>query len=184
MTLVPYHRLFDRRYAIYWRVFEKGSSEHESYLAEREKERRRAARRVDSVRIGVAHDERAHNLRGENMASGAHEGRHWRHASSGGWLSYDLRVEPGRPMTLVVTYWGSDSGARTFDVLADGTKLETRTLASDRPGEFFEVELPLREEIVRDKERVTVRFAAHPGQTAGGVFGCEILRPARSEAEE
>lgn len=178
ITLRPYHRLFDRRYAIYWRVFRPGSEEHRSHLAAEEAARRRAARRVDAVLVGVSHDERAHNLRGENMASGSFSGRSWRHASDGGWLSYDLKVRPELPMTLVVTYWGSDSGPRTFDVLVDSTRLETRTLNMDRPGEFFEVELALPRDLVTGKERVTVRFDAHPGQTAGGVFGCEVLRPA------
>ena len=34
-TLVPYHRLFDERYAVYWRVYKKGSPEYRQMLERR-----------------------------------------------------------------------------------------------------------------------------------------------------
>jgi hypothetical protein len=80
-------------------------------------------------------------------------------------------------MTLSCTYWGSDTGARTFDVLVDGQRVATQTLDRDKPEEFFEVGYELPRELTRGKKHVTVKFQAHPNNTAGGVFGCEMLRP-------
>jgi len=54
----------------------------------------------------------------------------------------------------------------------------TQKLNQDKPGQFFEVEYALPEALTRGKERVTVRFQALPGNTAGGVFGCSVLRAA------
>jgi hypothetical protein len=79
-------------------------------------------------------------------------------------------------VTLHCTYWGSDGG-RVFDILVDGTKIATQKLAQNKPGEFFDVEYAIGASLTEGKESVVVRFAAHPGSTAGGLFGCATLKP-------
>jgi hypothetical protein len=111
------------------------------------------------------------------MAAGDFQDRSWRHASDGGWFSYELKVLPGKPQELRITYWGSDGGPRVFDVLVDGTKVATQQLQGNRPGEFFDEVHPLPESLTQGKEKVTVKFQAHPGATAGGVFGVRVVRP-------
>ena len=142
MTLVPYHRLWDERYAIYWRVlpepeWQKREAERRAreaaHAARREMLRKRT---VDDVRIADETSERTHDLQGEKTATGTHLKRSWRHAPDG-WFSYRLKVLPDQPMVLFSTYWGSDVGARTFDILVDGTKIATQTLANNRPQEFL-----------------------------------------------
>ena len=177
VTLVPYHTLFGQRYSVYWRIVREGSPEHQRIIAEQEARRARLARTVDAVEIGMRPSEQAHGLKGQNMAAGFHRGRNWRHASRGGWIGYTLKVLPDVPVTLSCTYWGSDTGARTFDVLVDGEKLATQTLDREKPDEFFEVQYPIPAELTRGKEQVTVKFQAHPNHTAGGLFGCEMLKP-------
>jgi len=93
-----------------------------------------------------------------------------------GWFAFDLKVLPDKPMQLLCTYWGSDIGRRTFDVSVDGTQITTQTLNNDKPGEFFDVTYPLPAELTQGKEKVTVRFTAHPDNFAGGVFGLRMLR--------
>jgi hypothetical protein len=39
------------------------------------------------------------------------------------------------------------------------------------------VEYAIPEEMTPGRQKVTVRFQAHPGNTAGGVFECDLLRP-------
>ncbi|MCX7429007.1 MAG: glycoside hydrolase family 127 protein [Planctomycetia bacterium] len=175
VTLVPYHRLWDERYAIYWRVLP------EPEWQKREAERRareavQAARRemlrkrtVDEVRIADETSERTHDLQGEKTATGTHLKRSWRHAPDG-WFSYRLKVLPDQPMVLFSTYWGSDVGARTFDIFVDGTKIATQTLANNRPQEFFDVEYPIPENLTSGRQQVTIRFQAQSGNIAGGVF--------------
>ena len=176
VTLVPYHMLFGQRYSVYWRIVRDGSPEHRRIVAEQEARRKRLARTVDAVQIGVRTSEQEHGLEGENTGSGFHRGRNWRHATDGGWFSYELAVSPDEPMILSCTYWGSDVGARTFDVLVDDQKIATQTLNRNKPDEFFEVEHPIPPELIRGKNKVTVKFQGHPGNFAGGVFGCEMLR--------
>ena len=80
-------------------------------------------------------------------------------------------------MTLMCEYWGSDVPPRTFDILIDGEIVATQALNQDRPGRFFEIEYAIPPEMTEGKEKITVRFQAHEGHTAGGVFDCAILKP-------
>ena len=130
---------------------------------------------MDRVKIGIQVPEREHELKGEKTRSGTHRGRTWRHAEDGGWFSYRMKVPSDEPATLACTYWGGDSGARTFDILVDGQKIATQTLDNPHPAEFFTVEYPIPEELTEGKDEVTVRFDAHPGNHAGGVFELYLL---------
>lgn len=176
ITLVPIHRLFGHRYAIYWPLYEKGSRAYREMQERRRARERLEARTVDRVEIGRSESEEAHNLKGERTSRGTHAGRRWRHATDGGWFSYELKVLPDRQMTLLCTYWGSDSGPRTFDVLVEGRKIATQTLDRNRPGEFFRKEYEIHRELTRGRERITVKFDGHEGNFAGGVFGCAVLK--------
>lgn len=176
IDFVPLNLVVDEPYGVYWEVIEEGGPRHKQILAEHEAQLRREARTVDRVAPGNTAQEKAHNLEGENTADGAFSGRHWRHAADG-WWSWDMNVLGDAPMTLCCTYWGSDIGKRTFDIVVDDNVIATQTLNMDKPGEFFDVEYPLPEEATRGKESVTVKFRAHEGNIAGGVFECVILKP-------
>jgi hypothetical protein len=78
---------------------------------------------------------------------------------------------------LLVDYWGGETGAREFDVLVDGETIATTRLDMDAPGQFWDKTYPLPAELVAGKEKITVRFQAHPGNYAGGVFGLRVMRP-------
>ena len=86
-------------------------------------------------------------------------------------------MRPDRPQQLRVTYWGSDSGGRDFDILVDGKTLATERLVGKKPEQFFDLTYPLPETLTRGRGQVTVRFQAHPGNIAGGVFGCAVELP-------
>lgn len=131
---------------------------------------------VGAIRIGEMQPERDHNLRGQRTRTGEHHGRRWRDAYDGGWFSFEMPVLPDEKVMLQVTYFGSDGGNRAFGILADGILIGTETLQASRPGEFFDVTYPIPQEITEGKDKVTVRFQALPGNVAGGIFGCRVLR--------
>jgi DUF1680 family protein len=176
VTLVAFHTLPPQRYSIYWDLFTPAGWEKRraALEAEERRERELSVRTVDVVHIGEFEPERAHNLKSERSDAGSFGGRLWRHAR--GWFSYELKVTAGKPMTLLCTYWGSDGGKRVFDILVDGEKIATQKLAANKPGEFFDVEYPVPAKHTADKQRVTVKFQAHPQAIAGGVFGVRLMR--------
>jgi hypothetical protein len=133
-------------------------------------------RTVDKVVVADSASEKAHNQKGAHSSAGNFRNRWWRHATGGGWFGYELTVDPVKPNSLLITYWGSDSGNRRFSVLVDGRAIAEQTLNHNRPGEFFDVEYAIPTELTRGKRKVTVRFAAHPGATAGGIFDLRVRR--------
>ncbi|HKR22739.1 MAG TPA: DUF6805 domain-containing protein, partial [Pyrinomonadaceae bacterium] len=88
----------------------------------------------------------------------------------------DLKVIPDQPVAVVCSYWGSETGQRTFDILADGIKVATQSLGNDKPGEFFDVTYAIPAEVTRGKNKITVRFQAHPDNTAGGFYGVRVIK--------
>jgi hypothetical protein len=133
-------------------------------------------RTVDSVVIGDDDSEQEHALQGQRSSSGEAFEHVWRHASGGGWFSYRMNVAPEGPQSLHCVYWGGDRGPRVFDLLVDGEKIATQTLDRNKPNEFFAVEYPIPAALTAGKQHVTVRIQAQPGNTAGGLFDCRILK--------
>lgn len=179
VELVPFHRLHDRRYTVYLDVFtpEEWTRREAEIRAEQERERRLNARTMDLLRIGEMQPERDHQLKGEKTSAGDAMGRKWRHAVDGGWFSFMMKVDPAGPNELLCTYWGGDGGGnRRFDILVDQTVLATERLENRRPGQFVDVVYPIPESLTRNRQQIEVRFQAHPGQWAGGVFGARILK--------
>lgn len=177
VKLSPFYRMHGRRYVVYWDLFtpEQWAVREADYRAELERARRLEAMTVDFAQPGEMQPERDHNMQGEHTDAGEHSGRKWRHARDGGWVSFDLKVLPDNHVSLVCTYWGSETGPRSFDVLVDGVKIATQSLQNDKPGQFFDVTYPIPEELTRGKTKITVRFQARPGNTAGGFYGLRVI---------
>ena len=177
-TLVAFYQMYKKPYIVYWdRLTESQWKEkQEQYKAEAARQKELDALTVDKVAIGEPASEQGHNQQGEKTGAGEFHGRRWRHATDGGWFSYEMKVLPDAAVDLLVTYWGSDSGGREFDILINGTKIATQVLNNNNPGKFFDVTYPIPQELTKGKDKVTVRFQGQANRTAGGVFGCRIIR--------
>jgi len=95
------------------------------------------------------------------------------------WFSFDLPVEPAHPMTLVVTYSTDEPARRSFDILVNGAKVGSQTSERRSPEQlarFFEVEYPIPADLVKDRQKVTVRFQATEGNEIAAVFGLRMIR--------
>ena len=186
VTLAPFYQVHHQRYAVYWRLLSRaGWDDYQAKKAVAEQRRQElAARTVDRVIIGDAPSEAEHQFKGEKTDSGNYGERTWRHAVEGGWFSYRLKPGSGEPVALVCTYFGDDAGPRVFDIMVEGEKVATQKLERNRPGEFFEVEYPLAASLIQEKATITVRFQGHPGNFAGGVFGCAIRKQGRSSTSQ
>ena len=176
MTLVPLNGIINERFGVYFVAIKEGSERHKKLLAEEEARRQRETRFLDRVLANDAESERLHHLQEQGSGAGPYGGKGWRHAPSPGWFSWNLKVLPDAPITLVCTYWGSDVPPREFDVLIDGKIIAAQTLNMNRPGEFFDIEYKIPPELTHGKDKITVRFQGHPNNTAGGVFECGTMK--------
>ncbi|MBI4660300.1 MAG: glycoside hydrolase family 127 protein [Verrucomicrobia bacterium] len=183
VELVLFFRLHDRRYTVYLDIFSPTdwAKREADIRVEQEREQLLAARTVDVLRIGEMQPERDHRVRGERTSTGEFNGRKWRHAVDGGWFSFEMKVPSDHPAELLCTYWGSDAGGRVFDVLVEGEKIATQELRNNKPNQFFDVVCAIPETLTRGKQKVTVRLQAHPGRTAGGLFGARIVKAEKKD---
>ncbi len=179
LTLEPFYKMHGgRHYTVYFDAFtpEQWKVREEQYKAELAKQKELDARTVDHVMPGHDQNERDHKIAGERTSSGDFGQRKYRHATDGGWFSWDVKILPDQPQELRVTYWGSDGGGRTFDILVDGQKLATQKLEHKQPDKFYDEIYPVPAEMLKDKDHVTIKFQAHPGSFAGGVFDVRMMR--------
>jgi DUF1680 family protein len=179
VTFEPFYKMHgNRRYVVYWDVYtpSQWQAKEEETRAALEKQKKQDTQSVDSVIPTDQQNEREHNMQGEKTEAGEFNGRGWRHATEGGWFSYDMKVIPDQPVSLVCTYWGSDVGGHVFDILVDGEKITTQNLENNKPGEFYDETYALSEKLTHSKTKITVRFQGHPDRTAGGLFGARIIK--------
>lgn len=182
VTLIPAYRAQNQRFNTYWSVYSPEDwAQHKAELARTEAAQRALdALTLDKYLPGNQQSEVDHQFKSQNSNAGAFRDGSWRDARGGGWFEFTLKTgngtgDPG-PLTLSCTYWGGDVGGRQFDILVDGTRIATQTLENNQPGQLFDVAYPIPPTLTAGKSTITVRLQAEPGMTAGGLFGCRLLR--------
>jgi uncharacterized protein len=184
LELVPFFRVHDSRYVVYWRTASPGQyAEVRAGLEAADRARRALeARTLDRVVPGEPQGEVGHGFRGEDSSTGVNHGRTWRDA--GGWFAYDLRAGAARePLELLVTYSAGERG-RAFDILVGERTIASVTLDGRERDRFVEVAYPVPAEAATASPdgTLTLRFVARPGSRAGAVYEVRLLRAERARA--
>jgi DUF1680 family protein len=177
IELKPFYSIYNRRYSVYWDLFnEEGWNIRQAeYKTKLERTKKIKEATIDFVQPGEMQPERNHNFKGENTNPGGFKERANRESRSG-WFSYDMKIKPDIPVALIVEYWGGFPGAKTFDILIDDKVVATDNISGKKEGEFINVQYDIPEEISYGKSKVTVKFQAHPHNTAGPVFGVRTIK--------
>ena len=178
ITFVPFYQLPRRKYAIYWDMFtpEEWKKKSQAYAAEQEKQKELEAETVAFAQPGQMQTERDFNQQGEESSPVQLEGRYGRRGTK--WFSFDLPVEAGHPMGLMVTFSNDARRKGSFDVLVDGKKVgeqSTERRSPEQDVRFFDVEYAIPAGLIQGKQKVTVRFEASAGSDIPGVFGIRIV---------
>jgi DUF1680 family protein len=175
LPLIPFFRLHDARYQMYWEVTtrEAIASRKEQLAAAERAQAAREATTLDRVTPGEQQPEVEHDYKGEDTETGLHNGRHWRHGRQ---LQYTLNTHGEKAVVLSATYSGDDSG-RIFDVFANDTLIATQELVAEKRGEFIEKSYAIPADVIASapEGRVTIKFVARKG-LAGGVYDVRLLR--------
>jgi DUF1680 family protein len=174
----PFFAISESPYIVYWDLFTESQWDERKTEFDRQRrlEKELEARTIDHFVIGEMQPERDHDVQGERTGAGEFGGRKFRHAWDGGWFSFDVKLPKDEPVDLVITYWGSESGDRTFDVLLDDHKLATQSLHQDKSEQFWDRVYPLPVVETTGKDKATIKLQAHPRNYAGGIFGVRVVR--------
>jgi len=176
VEMKPFYSLYDRRYSVYWDLFNEAAwiAREEEYRAELERMSKIREATIDFVQPGEMQPEWNHNFKGERTTPGRFKERPNRESRSG-WFSFDMKINPAAPTALIVEYWGGFPGAKTFDILINDKVIATENISGKKDGEFIYLQYDIPEEISRGRSKITVKFQAHPGNMAGPVFGLRTI---------
>ncbi|HEX7051774.1 MAG TPA: beta-L-arabinofuranosidase domain-containing protein [Longimicrobiales bacterium] len=179
VDLVPFYRLHRRTYSTYWDLLTPPEWEERKagYVREAERQRALEAASVGFVQPGDREAEEKYNYQsGDGITRRFVVGRRARAGRS--WFSYDLPVDASHPMAVVVTYYTADrrSLPASFEILVDGQRVGEQTIERTDPGRFFDVSYAIPPELVRGKQKVTVRFQAKERNQIAAVFGVRMVR--------
>jgi DUF1680 family protein len=176
ITFIPFFRLHDSRYMIYWqystpanllRIQAENASAEAARLA-------LDAQTIDQVAPGEQQPESDHGFKGEGADAGISQGRHWRHASA--WFSYELKDADRQAKTLRLSFSTQDAG-RKFRLLINGRALAEIELKAGAAAHIYTEDFKLPPDLVQASGgKLTVRFEAEPGSVAGGLYGVRLLR--------
>jgi DUF1680 family protein len=176
LPLIPFFRLHDARYQMYWQLTTKEEivTKRERLAAEERAKALREVNTLDRVAPGEQQPEVEHDFTGEGTETGTLQGRRWRHGRS---FQYTFDTRGEKAVVLAVTYWGGDRD-RNFDLLANGRLLAMEHLDGSGQGQFFEKRYPLPADVLSTATsgRVTIQFTAPTG-LAGGVFDVRLMKP-------
>jgi len=184
VDLVPFYRLHRRTYSIYWDLFTgpEWKKHLETIATEKERQRKLEAASISFVQPGNMQAEKDANQQGESTTINRVAGRAGRRAAK--WFSYDLAVDQNHPLKIFVTYHSEEAQKRTFEVLVDGQRIGEQTIERHRPGDasgkFFDVEYPIQADLLKGKQKVTVRFQPTGNSETASAF---IVRIIRADAE-
>ena len=178
VRLIPFYKMYNQYYSVYWDYFTNAdwTNRQAEYEAEKKAAQVVEERTIDNFRIGEMQPERDHKLvASEKSYVSDAMGRMGREARGGNYFSFEMKVDPAIKNILMLTYIGDDKN-RKFDVLVDGVKISTEEWNGGKTGKFYDKEYALPGELVKGKEKITVRIEAAANKTAGRVFGVRILK--------
>jgi hypothetical protein len=176
LELVPFFRVHDARYVMYWRTVTPDKYPEVAAALEASEKARLAleARTLDSVAPGEQQPEVEHAMQGEGSSSGVNQGRRFRDAS--GWFSYRLKATPATPLELLVTYYADERGRR-FDIVVGDEAVATVSLNGRQRDRFVDVTYPLPAAIVPGADAtVTVKFAAKDKSRTGSIYAVRLVK--------
>jgi hypothetical protein len=177
MELIPFFRLHDSRYMLYWPMTDRAKlagRQQATALAERERLQLESLT-IDAVTPGQQQPESDHFLKAERSEMGIHQGHHWRHAE--GWFSYVLNDKAREAIAVQITYFAGDNG-RNFTISINDTVIADVSLQAKPGDDFYTVDYAIPPELVKSAKDGTLvlKFAAKKNSIAGGIYGVRLLR--------
>lgn len=177
LELVPFFRVHDTRYMLYWRT--ASPEQYAEVVAALEASEQALlaleARTLAFVAPGEQQSEVEHGFDGEATRTGAQQGRRFREATAG-WFSY--RLDAGRaggaPLELIVTYDGGERG-RAFELLVNDRVIATVETKGDARDRFVDVVYPLPPDLAAAGV-ITVKFAARERARTASVYGLRLAQ--------
>ena len=178
VKLIPFYKANHLRYTVYWDYFTgQGWDEKKKEYEEQQRIiRELEARTVDVMQLGEMQPEREHNFTDSNSERGTFRDINWRSADANGFFSFAMKVSPEEPMELYCTYLMGRGRNVAFDILVDDVKAATVEPTGQMRRGLREETIPLDQQLTKEKEKIVVKFKAHPGMRTAFISVCKTMK--------
>ncbi|MDB5147459.1 MAG: Acetyl-CoA carboxylase, biotin carboxylase, partial [Mucilaginibacter sp.] len=176
LRLVPFYKIQDARYVIYWQRETKESlSAIQKKMAEEEAIAEQVtAITIDVVNAGEQQPESDHFMESENSNTGVNGNRHWRNAR--GWFSYNMTDKNHLAGKLRITYFGLEKN-RKFSILVNDQPIAQVSLDGSHRESFYTEDYTIPETIVKSPtSSLKVKFIADDNSIAGAIYEVRLLK--------
>lgn len=173
LELMPFFRLHDSRYIIYWQQ----ATQNDVIALQKEVEQQELERirldaiTIDEVTCGQQQPESDHFIRFDNSTTGYTEGIHWREAN--GWFSYQLQNHNKNAKYIYLTYFDVNPD-RQFDILINDRVIETINLEGRKKEKVLEAVYTIPENL-RMEKILTVSFVAKERSLTAKIVQVRLL---------
>ena len=179
VILEPFYKIHDARYMMYWMGL--SNKQYKSYLDSisqiEEQNIALQKRTIDFIAPGEQQPEADHFIQKQNSNTGNFLDQFWRDARNSGYFSYTLSTNKETNLSLIVRYWGAESGNRSFTIYINDEKLSSENISGKwNQQKFQEVEYLIPESMLKGKEKISVKFQADQANTAGPVYYLRLAR--------
>lgn len=181
--LIPFYEIHHERYTIYWKTM-SCEQYKTTDLTSSDYQERLEKITIDSVNPNEQQSEIEHKFISSNSNSNYFSEceKGWRECIGNGEFSYEMEVNDSKDMFLCVTYWGSDREEfidgktlkREFNVYIDDYLITFECLNENKPYVLFDKFYSIPKQIVKNKEKIRVKFVSELDKIAGRVFGVRI----------
>lgn len=179
MELIPFFRLHDSRYIIYW---PQATSEEVKDLQKKieieEQERIKLDKiTVDKVVCGEQQPESDHFIKSEKSKTGYFEDIHWREAH--GWFSYQMKNPDKLAESLYLKYFDKDN-SRSCDIFVNNQFVSVLNLNKDNPEGQHTVILNIPQS-ERNKEILEIKIVAKEYKITPKISEIRLMKKSQGE---
>lgn len=176
VPFIPFYQTYDQYYSVYWDVYSPAGWAKIQDIRKAEVQRlaKFNARTLDYIILGEMQPERDHQLQSENSRVGDYRNRKYRYAYENGMFDFDMKAGSHKPLQLLMTYWGGDSGKSIFELVINDMYVVPVKISGD-PENFVEVVVDLPLELTQDKDKIKVKFRGVGSNRVSNLYNCRLM---------
>jgi DUF1680 family protein len=176
LQLIPFFKLHDARYMIYWPVssLQKMDENTKKWLADERNVLPLETSTIDYITPGEQQSEVDHGFEGEQTENGLFIDRHFRAAKN--WFSYELKNINNAAKKLRITYYGAEV-VKGFSIYINEKLIKQIVLDGNKGDKFFDEDyiLPANLNGLTD-EILKVQFTSDGNNSTAKIFSIRLLK--------
>lgn len=151
LSFVPFNKLNDERYGIYWHFQSAYAQSDDSVLLEAKESNRNESNFLDSTQPGYGQYEKdaIHQLTEKDSQEGTiQDGGSTRYAKAGGYFTYNFMADTTKDI-LIVTQLAKEDNGKTLKVTVGTTEVAKLTLNYTGTDKFYKQEISIPQSVVK-----------------------------------